>query len=51
MDNKFENAFFAYVCNDLEAASPEYVLEVLRDVCGLSDDDIEYLGFGSLLGE
>lgn len=37
-----------YVDNDLCAAEPDYVREVLRDVCGLTDAEIKALGFGYL---
>lgn len=30
-----------YISNDLEAADPAYVKEVLRDICGCSDTEID----------
>ena len=41
------SAFQSYVNNDLGAAEPSYVLEVLQE--SLSDEEIKALGFGDLL--
>lgn len=38
-----------YVYNDVEAADTCYVRDILQDICGCTDDEMEYLGFGFLL--
>lgn len=38
-----------YINNDLESAESSYVLEVLRDVCGCTDDELKVLGFEYLI--
>lgn len=40
----------SYIDNDLEAADPGYVREVLRDVCGCTDDELRELGLYDWLG-
>ena len=35
-----------YVDNDLGAADPAYVKEVLTDTCGCSEEELDELGFG-----
>lgn len=34
----------SYIDNDLGVAEPEYVREVLYDVCGCTDDELKELG-------
>lgn len=44
-------AFRAYVDNDLACADPEYVREVLTDVCGLGAEELKEFGFDWLWPE
>lgn len=39
-----------YIDNDLATAEPGYVREVLRDVCGCTDDELKELGIYDWLG-
>lgn len=39
-----------YINNDLESADPGYVREVLRDICGCTDDELKELGIYDWLG-
>lgn len=39
-----------YIDNDLAAAEPGYVREVLRDVCGCTDEELKELGVYDWLG-
>ena len=39
-----------YIDNDLAAADPGYVREVLRDVCGCTDEELKELGIYDWLG-
>ena len=45
------DAFVAYVNNDLAAAEPDYVREVLTDVCSLSRDQLRAIGLDYLFEE
>ena len=45
------DAFVAYVNNDLAAAEPDYVREVLTDVCGLSSSQLKAIGLDDLFEE
>jgi len=47
--SKLENWFCEYVEHDLETADTDYVREVLRDVCGMTDEDLETVGLGYLI--
>lgn len=40
-----------YVNNDMESAEPDYVREVLYDICGCTDQELEELGLGYLIIE
>lgn len=48
-DKKILYAFLAYVENDFEAADPDYVREVLHDICGLTDEELKEIGLGWIL--
>ena len=45
------DAFVAYVNNDLAAAEPDYVREVLTDVCGLNSNQLKAIGLDYLFEE
>lgn len=47
--NRILQAFQTYVGQDCSAAGPTYVKEILRDMCGLSLQEMEKYGFGWLL--
>ncbi len=38
------NAFRAYVYNDAATADPDYIREVLRDTCGLTEQELQEIG-------
>ena len=41
---------FNYVMNDFEAAAEtEYVRDILMNICGCTEEEMEELGFGFLL--
>ena len=40
----------SYICNDLEAADPGYVKDVLCDRCGCTGDEIAILGLSEYFG-
>ena len=40
----------SYIDNDLDSAEPGYVREVLRDVCGCTDNELKELGLYDWLG-
>ena len=44
-----KDLFRCYVCNDLEAADTDYVREVLYDICGMSNEELEECGLGGLV--
>ena len=48
-NNRLKNIICNYVNYDAEASESSYVLEVLRDVCGCSDEEIREIGLDWLL--
>lgn len=40
-----------YVFNDAAAAEPEYIREVLVDICGCRENELEELGLSGLFPE
>ena len=48
---RYVASFVAYVEHDLETADTDYVREVLRDVCGMTNEDLETVGLGYLIIE
>ena len=49
--SRLECCFRAYVEHDLETADTDYVRDVLRDVCGLTNEELEHLGLDYLIVE
>ena len=49
--DRLKQAFLSYINNDLAAAEPGYVRDVLTDTCGLTSAEIEELGFDCLFPE
>ena len=45
---RLEEIFISYVDNDLCDADPDYVREVLRDVCGMTDEELKEIGLDYL---
>lgn len=46
--DRLKTLFMNYILNDLEAASPEYILDAMEQ-CGMRPYEIMDLGFGNLL--
>lgn len=47
---RVQQILFDYVMNDVEAvAETEYVRDILMNICGCTEEEMEELGFGFLL--